>query len=258
MGHDPSSRPGSSIAWPTRPASTGLRSRCSQGARRPELLAALDALAGSDETFGDEAELLERRGIRVATVPGEAWNLKVTDPSDLRLVRALVADAAERVTARLRHGYGHDSHPFGAADGLRLGGVVFADAPRLHGHSDGDVALHAVCDALLGAAGLGDLGQLFPPGDPATRGVDSRDLVGAVVQRVRDQGWHPASVDLMIEGARPRLGRAGVDEIRAALAHLIGVDRASVSVKASTGNLSGDAGAGRVISASALVAVVEP
>lgn len=224
------------------------RAQTPQGARRTLLLEALDALSDGAETFGDEAEMLARRGIAVTTVPGEPAALKVTDPSDLPV--------AEAFTARTRsHGWGVDSHPFGAADGLRLGGIELPEAPRLHGHSDGDVVLHALCDGLLGAARLGDLGRLSPAGDPRTRGIDSRDLVRQAVARLATAGLRPMRAEIAIRGARPRLGGDRLDRMAAAIAALLGTDEGSVAVTASTGNLSGDEGAGRVISATALVEV---
>ena len=157
-----------------------VRAQTPQGAQRALLLAALDAHADGPETFGDEAELLGRMGVPVVTVPGETTNLKVTMADDLALARAIADGAAPRV----RYAGGSDSHPFGPADGLRLGGIGIDEAPRLAGHSDGDVALHAICDALLAASGRGDLGRLFPAGDPATRGIDSRDLLREVVEQM--------------------------------------------------------------------------
>ena len=135
-----------------------------------------------------------------------------------------------------RTGIGVDSHPFGSQDGLALGGIVIDNAPRLHGHSDGDVALHAVADALLGAAALGDLGRFFPAGDPATRGIASGELLQAVVARVAEAGYAPVHIDLTITAARPRLGGAARrDARRHRRSGGDGVD--SVSVKASSGNL---------------------
>ncbi len=153
-----------------------------------------------------------------------------------------------------RVGFGHDSHPFGPGTGLRLGGIEIAGAPRLSGHSDGDVALHAVADALLGAAGQGDLGRLFPPDARTPRGVSSRDLLREVVARLAAAGCRVTSVDIIIIGARPRLG-AHLEEMRAAIAGLLELPADAVNVKASTGNLSGDEGAGRTIAARAVAAV---
>ena len=124
--------------------------------------------------------------------------------------------------------------------------------PRLYGHSDGDVALHAVADALLGAAGLGDLGRLFPAGTVDARRHRQRGDARDVVERLADAGWRPAAVDLTIVAARPRLGdhldaMRGGDRRRTS-----GSTRGAVNVKASTGNLDGSEGAGRSISALAL------
>ena len=167
------------------------------------------------------------------------------------------ADAAAQpaATAATRTGFGSDRHAFGPGDGLWLGGVEIGGAPRLHGHSDGDVALHAVAGALLGAAALGDLGELHPADERTPRGSASSGFVEDAVDRLRATGWRPASLDLTIRAARPRLG-PHLPPMREAIAHLLGVDVAAVSVKASTGNLSGDAGAGRVVEAEAVATIV--
>ena len=102
---------------------------------------------------------------------------------------------------------------------------------------------------------MGDLGRLFPAGDPATRGIDSRELLRTVVERLADAGARPLSIDLTITGARPRLGGARLDRMRDAIGGLVGLEPTAVSVKAATGNLSGDPGAGRSIAADALVTV---
>jgi 2-C-methyl-D-erythritol 2,4-cyclodiphosphate synthase len=138
---------------------------------------------------------------------------------------------------------------------LWLGGVEIPGAPRLHGHSDGDAALHAVAGALLGAAALGDLGDLYPADERTPRGAVSAEFVRDIVARLAAAGWRTRSVDVTIRAARPRLA-PHVGAMREAIARLLGVETWAVSVKASTGNLSGDAGAGRVIEAEA-VAVVE-
>jgi len=151
-------------------------------------------------------------------------------------------------------GLGVDRHPFGPGEPLHLGGIAIPGAPRLHGHSDGDVALHAIADALLGSAGLGDLGRVFPADDRTPAGVASSELLADVIRRVGAAGWRPTSIDLTIVGARPRLG-AHLDAMRDEIAALVGLEPAAVSVKASTGNLAGDDGAGRTISATAVVAV---
>jgi len=218
-------------------------------------------LPESSETWTDEAALLEACTIKVHAVPGDPSNLKVTLPTDLARAEMILGGRAAPSGGRAapsggRIGFGSDTHPFGPGRPLALGGIAFSDAPRLHGHSDGDVALHAVADALLGAAALGDLGRQFPADASTPAGIASGRLLTDVVGRLAMAGVRPRSVDLTIVGARPRLG-GRLDEIREAIAALTGLDTAAVSVKASTGNLSGPEGAGRAISAHAL-AVVEP
>jgi 2-C-methyl-D-erythritol 2,4-cyclodiphosphate synthase len=161
-------------------------------------------------------------------------------------------DAAGSQVGRV--GVGLDRHPFGPGEPLRLGGIEIVGAPTLHGHSDGDVALHAIADALLGSAGLGDLGRVFPADDRTPEGIASAELLVDVLGRVAAAGWRPTSIDLTIVGARPRLANH-LDAMRDAIAAIVAVEVAAVSVKASTGNLSGDDGAGRTISATAVVLV---
>jgi 2-C-methyl-D-erythritol 2,4-cyclodiphosphate synthase len=156
--------------------------------------------------------------------------------------------------AAMRTGFGSDRHAFGPGDGLWLGGVEIPGAPRLHGHSDGDVALHAVAGALLGAAALGDLGELYPADARTARGAASSTFVQEVVARLAAAGWRTVAVDLTIRAARPRLAPfAG--SMRASIGALLGINDAAVSVKLATGNLSGDAGGGRVIEADAVAVV---
>jgi 2-C-methyl-D-erythritol 4-phosphate cytidylyltransferase/2-C-methyl-D-erythritol 2,4-cyclodiphosphate synthase len=228
-----------------------FRAQTPQGARRDVLLAATEAFAAGPVEFGDEAELLARYGVQVTTVPGDPSNLKLTVPGDLELARATVL--GRRGATRV--GFGIDSHPFGPDMGLCLGGTELDEVPRLVGHSDGDVVLHAICDALLGGAALPDLGRTFPASDPATRGISGSALIREVVQRVATAGWTPVSVDVTVLGARPKLGGQRLDAMRDLIAGLLELEPGAVAVKASTGNLSGDEGAGRVIGATAVVSV---
>lgn len=230
---------------------TGLgAAQTPQGARRDLLRAAWDRYpAAGPETWTDEAALLEAAGIPVRVVAGDPANLKVTRPDDLaRAAAGLAGGPAPRT------GIGHDSHPFGPDAPLVLGGVTIPGAPRLYGHSDGDVVLHAVANALLGATGLGDLGGHFPADARTPRGIASADLLRAVRDRVAAEGWRPSSVDVTVIGARPRLG-PHLDAMRTTMAELLGLERSAVSVKASTGNLDGADGAGRSISAVAIAMV---
>ena len=227
-----------------------------QGIRRDLLERAYAAFPPSaGPIFTDEAALLEACTIPVHAVPGDPMNLKVTVPEDLDRAAAQLLGLAASGGGRIRAGFGTDGHPFGPGEPLALGGIRIAGAPRLHGHSDGDVALHAIADALLGASGLGDLGRHFPAGPETPAGIASGELLAAVVERLRTAGDRPVSLDLTIVAARPKLGPR-LDEMRSVIAALLGLDPARVNVKASTGNLEGWEGGGRGISASA-VAIVE-
>jgi 2-C-methyl-D-erythritol 4-phosphate cytidylyltransferase/2-C-methyl-D-erythritol 2,4-cyclodiphosphate synthase len=219
-----------------------------QGVRWDVLREAL-ARVDADREFTDEAAMLEAAGVAVHAVPGEATNLKVTRPDDLDLVEASLAGSTA-----VRTGLGSDGHAFGPGDGLRLGGIEIPGAPRLFGHSDGDAALHAIAGALLGAVALGDLGGLHPADERTPRGIPSTELLRGIRRRLEDAGWAPRSVDLTIRGARPWI-QASMPAMRAAIADLLGLEVGAVSVKAATGNLSGDAGAGRTIEAQAVATV---
>jgi 2-C-methyl-D-erythritol 4-phosphate cytidylyltransferase/2-C-methyl-D-erythritol 2,4-cyclodiphosphate synthase len=225
-----------------------VRAQTPQGARRQLLL---DAMAAArDEAFSDEAALLESQGIAIAAVPGEAGNIKVTNPADLDMVRALA-----RGGGQTRVGLGQDSHGFGPDLGLWLGGIQVAAAPRLYGHSDGDVVIHAIATAILSATGNGDLGRLFPATDQHTTGIASADLLREALDTTNRSGWAVESVQVSLVGARPRLGGQRLDAMAANVAGLLALSRDSVALTASTGNLSGDEGAGRTISATALVSL---
>jgi 2-C-methyl-D-erythritol 2,4-cyclodiphosphate synthase len=153
----------------------------------------------------------------------------------------------------LRIGFATDRHSFGPGGPLALGGIEIP-GPRLHGHSDGDAILHAVAGALLGAAGVGDLGRLFPADERTPRGIASGEIVHGVVKRLGDAGHRPVAVDVTVEGARPRLG-SRLDAMQAAIAALLAIPPERVGIKASSGNLGGDPGAGRAIAASALATI---
>jgi 2-C-methyl-D-erythritol 4-phosphate cytidylyltransferase/2-C-methyl-D-erythritol 2,4-cyclodiphosphate synthase len=241
-----------------------------QGVRRSLLERAYEAYPpDGPESWTDEASLLEACRIPVHAISGEATNLKVTVPVDLELAQAMLdrglvpghapaaaphlrQAAVQAAPAAGRIGLGTDSHPFGPGEPLLLGGLRIEGSPRLSGHSDGDVALHAVADALLGAAALGDLGRHFPADPRTPAGIDSRVLLGAVVEKVRAAGWRPVNVDMTIVASRPRLGPL-LPRMGQAIASILGLAAGAVNVKASTGNLDGSEGAGRSISATAIV-----
>lgn len=143
----------------------------------------------------------------------------------------------------MRVGLGYDSHRFAEGRPLMLGGVEIPHDRGLKGHSDADVLIHALIDALLGAAALGDIGSHFPDTDPAFAGVDSAKLLEAVVAEIRDNGFRVGNVDATVVCETPRL-RQHIDVIRRRLAELLGIDVSCVSVKGKTNERMDDVGAG--------------
>ena len=143
----------------------------------------------------------------------------------------------------MRIGYGYDSHRFQEGRPLMLGGVHILDSPGLKGHSDADVLIHAVIDALLGAAARGDIGSHFPDTDPEWEGADSAKLLERVVDEITSACFAVGNVDATVICERPRL-RPHVDAIRARLAGLLHVDVSRVSVKGKTNEKMDDVGAG--------------
>lgn len=133
----------------------------------------------------------------------------------------------------MRIGHGYDVHRFGEGDHLTLGGVSIPYEAGFIAHSDGDVLLHALCDALLGACALGDIGQHFPDTDAAYKGIDSRELLRHVVALVAKQGWHVVNVDTTIVAQAPKMA-PHIDAMRVNIAADLGVDVGVVNVKATT------------------------
>jgi 2-C-methyl-D-erythritol 2,4-cyclodiphosphate synthase len=155
----------------------------------------------------------------------------------------------------LRIGHGYDIHRIVPARPLVLGGVKFETDYGLEGHSDADALTHALCDALLGAAGLPDIGHFFPNTDPAYQGVDSQVLLRRVVAELRDRGYSIVNLDATIIAEKPRIfGR--ITEMKAALAHSTGLSSESIGLKATTNEGVGDLGRGLAIAAHA-VALIE-
>jgi len=151
----------------------------------------------------------------------------------------------------MRIGHGYDAHRFAPGRRLVLGGVEIPHAQGLAAHSDGDVLIHALCDALLGAAGLGDLGRHFPDGDPSFAGIDSRMLLRRVAEQVRAAGFRVVNVDLTAIAQAPRL-KPHVEQMRGRLAHDLDLPVAGVNVKATTTEGMGFAGRGEGIAAHAV------
>lgn len=152
----------------------------------------------------------------------------------------------------VRVGIGHDTHRLVEGRPLILGGVRVDHTSGLLGHSDADVVLHAVADALLGAAGLGDIGEHYPDTDPRLEGLDSGRLLAEVVEKVRREGWRTVNCDLVIHAQAPKLGPYK-PALRTNIARLLGVDPMAVNVKAKTGELVGPVGRAEAIVCEAVV-----
>jgi 2-C-methyl-D-erythritol 4-phosphate cytidylyltransferase/2-C-methyl-D-erythritol 2,4-cyclodiphosphate synthase len=193
-----------------------------QAFRRDVLEQALAAAEGADVT--DEAMLVERTGIPVHIVEGDAANVKITTPDDLTNARS---------AATIRIGTGYDLHRLVPGRDLILAGVRIPFELGLQGLSDADIVCHAVTDAILGAAALGDIGQLFPDTDAQWKDADSVQLLRAAVDVVRAARFRVANVDVTIVAERPKL-RPYIDDMRATLAGALGIDVSAVSVKGKT------------------------
>jgi 2-C-methyl-D-erythritol 2,4-cyclodiphosphate synthase len=157
----------------------------------------------------------------------------------------------------MRIGHGFDVHAFGPGDRVMIGGVSIEHSHGVIAHSDGDVALHALCDALLGAAGLGDIGGMFPDTDPRWSGADSRELLRQVVARLAQAGLAVANADLTVVAQAPRLA-PHLAEMRARIAADLRVSPTRVNVKATTTERLGFAGRGEGLAAHAVVLLTEP
>ena len=153
---------------------------------------------------------------------------------------------------KLRIGEGWDVHALVAGRPLILGGVTVPYDKGLLGHSDADALLHAITDALLGAAGLGDIGRHFPDTDERFRGADSAVLLAEAARRVREQGWQVVNLDSTVIAQAPKLA-PHIDAMRTRIAQILGVDPAQVNVKAKTAEKMGPVGEGRSIEARAVV-----
>ena len=155
----------------------------------------------------------------------------------------------------IRIGHGFDVHAFGDGDHLMLGGVRVPHERGVVAHSDGDVVIHALCDALLGALALGDIGRHFPPSDPQWKGADSRAFLRHCSALVRERGWMLGNADITVVCERPKVG-PHAEAMRAALAEDLGVAIDAVSVKATTTETLGFTGRGEGIAAQAVALLV--
>lgn len=195
-----------------------------------------DAFAAGAAGLTDDAALMEWAGVPVATFPGDPMNLKLTRPEDF-------AAAEQRLAPRLivRVGTGYDVHAFGAGDHVWLGGVRIGHDRGVLAHSDGDVALHALTDAILGVLAEGDIGAHFPPSDPQWRGASSDRFLAFAVERVRARGGRIDHLDLTIVCEAPKIGPHR-EATRARIAAIAGLRPDQVSIKATTSEQMGFTG----------------
>jgi 2-C-methyl-D-erythritol 4-phosphate cytidylyltransferase / 2-C-methyl-D-erythritol 2,4-cyclodiphosphate synthase len=202
------------------------RAQTPQSFRFAEILAAHRAAAGCELT--DDAAVAEAAGLKVALVEGSEENFKVTTEADLRRAEHLLAPAID-----IRCGNGFDVHRFGDGSQVMLCGIVVPHDQALEGHSDADVGLHALTDAILGAIGAGDIGQHFPPNDARWHGADSAQFLAHAAALVGERGGRLLAVDVTLICERPKVGPYRSRMIER-IAAILGIDAARVSVKATT------------------------
>ena len=223
----------------------------------------VESLRGALEAPGagkapDDMQALELAGLRTAAVVHSGYNPKITHPADIALLEAWLKMNGEQQPSGKREaascpfsiGFGYDVHRFAPGRRLVLGGVEIESDVGLLGHSDADVLLHAVCDALLGAAGLGDIGHYFPNTDAKWKDADSRVLLRESVRLVREAGWSPANLDISVVAERPKIA-PHVERMRSCLAEDTGLPPARIGLKATTNEGMGFIGRGEGIAAMA-------
>jgi len=220
-----------------------------QAARTQLLYEAHQAIG---EQFTDEMGLLEAFGVHPVIVPGEPNNFKITTPEDF-------ARAQFMVGTETRSGIGYDVHPFSDDPSrvLWLGGVEFPGHRALDGHSDADVILHAVTDAVLGAAAMGDIGVHFPNTDPEWKGKASIYFLEHAGRLLCEAGWRVVNIDATCVAESPKIMKRA-DDIRSVMAAALGISVDRVSIKATTNEQMGFVGRGEGIAAVAMATIARP
>jgi 2-C-methyl-D-erythritol 4-phosphate cytidylyltransferase/2-C-methyl-D-erythritol 2,4-cyclodiphosphate synthase len=234
------------------------RAQTPQGFRYDAILAAHRAAASSDlPEFTDDAGVAEWVGLDVVLVEGAEDNVKLTTAEDIAAADRMLAMKAAPIAGTLRVGTGYDVHAFGPGDAVILCGVRIPHPKKLVGHSDADVGLHALTDAILGAIADGDIGVHFPPSDARWRGAPSERFLSDAASRVRARGGTIDNVDVTFLCESPRIGPHR-DAMRARLAEILGLDVSRISVKATTNEGLGFIGRGEGIAAMATATVRLP
>lgn len=230
------------------------RAQTPQGFRYGDVRAAHERFVGREMT--DDAALMEAAGRTVRIVAGDEANLKVTTPGDLERLEDIMRESDGNALPPVRIGTGFDVHRLGPGEGVNLCGIVVPCDMALIGHSDADVALHAITDAILGAIADGDIGSHFPPTDPEWKGASSDRFLEHACRLMRESGYALGNVDLTIICERPKVGPHR-DAMRARTAEICGVGIDRVSVKATTTERLGFTGRGEGIAAQAAVTVIQ-
>ena len=232
------------------------RAQTPQMFRLAELIARHEALPPENE-ITDDIRLFEDGTSRIETVPGDECLMKLTQPADFAMLSAMLhpeGDApvpAATPPFDIRTGNGYDVHKFGDGDGrVRLGGVDIAHDRSLAAHSDGDVGLHALCDAIFGALADGDIGSHFPPSDARWKNADSAQFLHFAASRCAERGATILHLDLTLICENPKIGPHR-NAMRARIAQLVGIDISRVAVKATTSEQLGFTGRGEGIAAQA-------
>ena len=225
------------------------RAQTPQGFHLPAILAAHAAFAGDP---ADDVEVARAHGLPVAIVPGHEDNLKITTPGDFARAAAIL----ERKTMDIRTGNGFDVHRFGPGDHVMLCGVAVPHDRGLQGHSDADVGLHTLTDAIYGALAEGDIGTHFPPSDPQWKGAESHIFLTHAVDLAAAKGFTITHADVTLICERPKVGPHAA-AMRARLAGLLRIDVDRISVKATTTERLGFTGREEGIAAMATVTLVQ-
>jgi 2-C-methyl-D-erythritol 4-phosphate cytidylyltransferase/2-C-methyl-D-erythritol 2,4-cyclodiphosphate synthase len=236
------------LATVTVPREGLFAAQTPQGFAYDAIRAAHRRAADAGETFTDDAGIAAWAGIDVAVVPGEAENIKLTTAADIAAADHWLTLELAAALGDVRVATGYDVHAFGPGDHVTLGGVVIPHGRGLVGHSDADVALHALTDAILGALAEGDIGAHFPPSDPRWKGASSDRFLAFAAGRVAARGGVIAHLDLAIMAEEPRIGPHR-DAMRARIAAIAGIGLDRVAVKATTNERLGFVGRGEGIAA---------
>ncbi|MGR3541110.1 MAG: 2-C-methyl-D-erythritol 2,4-cyclodiphosphate synthase, partial [Hasllibacter sp.] len=228
------------------------RAQTPQGFRLAAIRAAHRAATGDE---ADDVEVALKAGLRVAIVPGEEENLKITHPEDFARAEAILA--ARAPGPDVRTGTGFDVHAFGGAGPVILCGLPVEHPKGLKGHSDADVGLHTLADAIYGALAEGDIGTHFPPSDPRWKGEPSETFLAHAAGLARSRGYAVSNLDLTLICEAPKIGPHAA-AMRAEIARIAGIEIGRVSVKATTTERLGFAGRAEGIAAQAAATLVRP